>query len=724
MNINTVLKTLNQNDAYQIKFNFPNKYYVCLETGNNIFHLLAMVETLFDRYSYLIDELINDNGVDINKLNLKNRNCIHEALKYSNYKFIKYVMTLNKFNLVQLDINNFTPFTWACFRGNIDIIILILENGGEYKSGDLSYISCDKLRSSVSKILINREKIKYNIHIGDGNMPDDYDFRIYKEDDFILESDIIASGTYGYVRVAVDIKTGNKCILKTFKSNINYTFSTSEIRDIMILKHLKPNKHVVNIYGILIDKYNNIYIVMEKLIGIVDNLLYDIYKVKDDNKRIEMFRNLLYHCIKCVDGNSKAGVIHCDVKNDNLMINEKGEVKFIDYGFSYYLGISPFVNNINKKIHNGEYLAKDGVSENNQDISYFDENGNVILTIKKDYTGLNLDISSLAIMFILNITKYKDLCFTHKNKMYVNNKKFWKLTDEHHSSILYFFGSEMTNILYLMLEVDSNIRPTAKELLALPFFGGTSLTIPKDIKIKNVKFSTNKNNNLFNYYNTITKENYIRSGFVYFDEILDHWKDENISILNVDIPELKSIFSLLRETTINYNISTDALFNTIYYINSCVNRDLTDEITPLRINDFIDNKDISLYILSQYSNLYDDSEFEKDILIIEMSKANNIILNNENLEIYKNKVQDLANKIRSDTYFYKMIPTMFYVGYIKFILQYIIESSNKINNICTNLTMNIYNEITSKSNFQNDITIGEFIINIYKNTENNIKIYF
>lgn len=715
----TILSNIDADDLVEINGGFKNFNYIGKNTKNTYLHLLAIFSSNFSLYKDLILRIIDNNLIDVNSLNIKGRSCIHEAFKYSNYEFIKLIIKKTNINLSHKDINNHSPFCWACYRGDISMIIFILENGGSFEEGDLSYISNNSLRNQISKILIYK-RIDYKQMINDDEMPEDYEFKIYRESDFIFENRIIAEGSFGSIIIATDKNTGGKRILKKFKNDYTYSFLSDEIRDIIFLKNLKRNKHVVQLYGIFLIN-DDIYMVMEHLLVNIESVIEYNFYLDDIEERRKKFKKLLLETIKCVDANSQIGLIHCDTKSNNMMINDKGTVKYIDYGFSYYLGISPFVNNINKRIHIGTYLIDDGVKKDNQLTEYYDNKGNLLFKINKNYTSYNIDILSVAYMFISEIIGYSNKHFTHKGILYSREEKSNICTNVNHyeRKIEEIFGTEIKNILYSMLEIDSSIRPMAKELINLPFFNERILNIPKNFELTDINFNDTFMN-LYDPYNTINMKNYIRIGFIYFDDIKNHWKNKSIETICIKNNNLFKIFGNLKDLTFKYKICTDALFNTIYYIISCINRNERNTESPFSINDIIKNKNISMYILLQYSNLYDDSSFNIDGLFIEVTKDESLT----KIQFEKN-CQKLANKIKADINFYNMTPTMFYVGYIKFILQYITKNLSRIKLLYKNLTERIYENITTYGKFEdNSITIEKLVIDSYNSLPEKFDLIF
>lgn len=77
---------------------------------------------------------------------------------------------------------------------------------------------------------------------------------------------------------------------------------------------------------------NNIFICMEFVEG--QNLLnYITREGMEESSAREIFRQLLKAVYFC----RKNSVIHGDVKLENILLTEKGELKLIDFGFSHFV---------------------------------------------------------------------------------------------------------------------------------------------------------------------------------------------------------------------------------------------------------------------------------------------------------------------------------------------------------------------------------------------------
>jgi serine/threonine protein kinase len=112
-----------------------------------------------------------------------------------------------------------------------------------------------------------------------------------------------------------------------------------EVQLMMRLKH--PN--IVSIYQV-IESENECYIVMEHAKG----ELSDYIAVRDHLMETEA-RTLFRQLVSAIDHCHQAGVIHRDLKLENLLISEKGEVLVSDFGLGRGYNHQTILSEANKK---------------------------------------------------------------------------------------------------------------------------------------------------------------------------------------------------------------------------------------------------------------------------------------------------------------------------------------------------------------------------------------
>lgn len=712
-----------KNGKYDIK-------YVGQNTKNCLLHIIAIYVDLFEEIK---DRLIELKLLSINFENNKKRTCIHLALKNNNYKFIDYV--LGNFeqrpDFYVKDIKNMTMLDWAIYKKSDKYIYDFLKIGAPFEERTIEIARINRVEDNfIQEVLLN---VLNNTKNFTNDYEEDFEFKIFKKEDFD-DLRVATSGSYGSVFIGYD-KNGKKYAIKRFDKKLDGFLSDDKIREIVFLNFLKNSEHIVKIYGIFFDDVKNMFLVEECLERDLHEQISIIKRIKDGDETINQLKKTLFQCLLCVEENSKYGIIHCDTKSNNLMIDITGKIKYIDYGLSNYLGISPLVTNINKIIHNGYYLAQDGCGDNLL-TKYFDYDQNLLFEIERGYLGINLDIPSVAIIFI-GIICYKYTgeggFFYYDGNLYSNLKKTNEgfavnLNIPLKEVIIDKFGYDFANVFFSMLEVNQNIRKTSKELIESPFFQGMGqIEFPRNLpltEILNIQTDGESKFSKFNhnFYNSINSKNYIKEGFIYYDEIITRNYNNEFEI-KVLPPRIKKIFKNF-VFLISYNLDKipfngDALFSTLYYFY---------DLMKIINNKFLESEEnitlTLLMILFQYSKLFDKNFNYSYTTMIGYYKF--LFNKNVNTEKIKKFFDLVFVHILNDINFYNFRPTMLYFGYIKFILQLIIVDESIISDILIKFNNNlisilIQDEVEFNLN-PGKYKISQLISHAYNNVENRIQI--
>lgn len=702
------MSSLTNEEKEAIKSNFKDINFVDKITGNNALHLLAMFKEVDEKTLNIYLHILKD------KINVKNndkKNPTVIAVQYSNIRFLNQVEVLIKEGLTVINMDekikeNKTLFSYACSTSNYDVIIKVLEMGASFNKDDLGYIKNKDVFSDMTMIFLNG---KYNdIRYKDIN--DSFlEFKIYNLDDFEIKGEI-GSGSFG---TAINVRnklTGIECVLKKFKienndPNEEKIFLTDDsIKDIIFLRTLnRHNEAAAKIYGIIFSGVDY-YIVMEKLDRtFIENL--KLFKENSNNrdKYISFIKKILKECLICIDRNSDAGFIHCDLKGNNMMIDGKGKAKFIDYGFSSFLGISPASKLINHTIHTGSYVTRDG-SRENVSREYIIDSYKV--KIEKGYIGFNYDVASLGLMFIQCLFGYYRF-ISHNGKIYIGEKDvdvFYK-NESITEGLIKNYGKEISDILTEMIEVNPNIRKSTKEFLNYPIFGATNKLIIPNLEITYIDNDESSEYiemedyiilniiNNFVLYNTVTQKNYKRCGFNNYDGIIETYKNDKF-YLPKDNPNIL----LAKNFIIKNNIvdSLDCIFNAISVFNELNYKDIIpkDE-TEYFYTYFIQN------IIRFYRLIYDDASHTPIKLF------QNFYKKNKPTEFEKFTDENNKNMLTQEFLitldnFYNLKPIMSFYGYIKFILQTVCTDPKSIVRDCHGMIYNLFKIIGGNS----DLDVG------------------
>ena len=143
----------------------------------------------------------------------------------------------------------------------------------------------------------------------------------------------LGEGAYGAVYLCHDTRTGKLVAVKRSKAlESGEGFTISELREINILKELsrQENSSICQLVDCFQLPNNSLCVVMEYLSG---GSLSDILK-HDVLFRPEHLKNLFLQITKAVQQLHVNFVMHRDLKPDNMIFSEDGQLKLIDFGMA------------------------------------------------------------------------------------------------------------------------------------------------------------------------------------------------------------------------------------------------------------------------------------------------------------------------------------------------------------------------------------------------------
>jgi tRNA A-37 threonylcarbamoyl transferase component Bud32 len=148
--------------------------------------------------------------------------------------------------------------------------------------------------------------------------------------DFYSIGKVLGEGAYGKVLNATHIMTGQKVAVKTFEKAklVDLVARKRVSREIRILKYL-DHPNIVQLFEV-IDQPQRRYIIMEFAAG------GDLCKYVRDCKRLSenechrIFCQILSGLAHC----HAKGIVHRDIKLDNILLDSNKNVKIVDFGFS------------------------------------------------------------------------------------------------------------------------------------------------------------------------------------------------------------------------------------------------------------------------------------------------------------------------------------------------------------------------------------------------------
>jgi len=747
MNNDELFLTLDKLDQEFYLHDYPDTNYYGINTGNNILHIASYIGDNFLKYSDEFTIFINNNKGVINQKNNKKRPPISEAIIRLNFKFAMFLLDFDEID-VNIKSDDWNILKLAFNRNNLEISEKLINMGANYSVGDIRKITDNEVKSKVVDILLKKKPITDKISNVD-------EMKLFKREDFVEEEGSSAgSGTYGDTTITYIKDSGKKCIIKKFKKGSEYFLDNSAIKDIAFLNSLKRKSTTVDILGIYVDKDNIISMVLEYL-KFNTREYFELLRVKGDSpERRKIYKELLYSLLITSKANSDVGIIHCDTKDDNIMIDEYGNVKFIDYGISSYLGISPYNDLVNHRIHIGSYLAYDGF-KSNRTATFIDDDDNRI-EYKSSVVGLNIDLSSIVTIFLWGIRdnghSYYSNIFTHDNKIYNNSKvikikennindKIILTEDETYGVSLAMeslYDDEMIEIFKNMLEIDASKRKSSSDLLLDPYFKelhksnnmSDKIDITDKIDMTLLPHKMIDNNEILSNYNSITDN--IDMLLPNVDNIIDYWSIQKPDMLNKNNNITYDIALLFNENNINLDCFFNAVFYMYHYFNNDKNYlDLYSEINNdenlttiekynkheelriktnnfTRVNKINTKNNILLFTcIAQYESVFSSSKFE----IVELYHIYREYNSTIDLKKFTVEVNKYLEKIKGTLRLYTIKPVMLYFGYIKLILQMTIiepEIILRLINNCIENTIKVFIELDCS-----DYTIFDVVIACY-----------
>ena len=140
----------------------------------------------------------------------------------------------------------------------------------------------------------------------------------------------LGKGTYGSVHNYKGSETGYKAIKK-----IGVGFITEVIREITVLVNLN-HSNIVKIFDVFsINKH--VYIVMEKMEMDLSRLIKNCFMKR------ELIDSYSYQLLRSIAFCHANGIIHRDVKPENILVDRKGTLKLADFGIAR-IGLAKYKN--------------------------------------------------------------------------------------------------------------------------------------------------------------------------------------------------------------------------------------------------------------------------------------------------------------------------------------------------------------------------------------------
>ena len=268
--------------------------------------------------------------------------------------------------------------------------------------------------------------------------------------------EVIGEGNFGTVRLATQIKIGEKLAIKIInKNNIKKKSDIVRIKkEISILKKIR-HKNIIQIYEVM-ESNQNVYIAMENCEG------KELFEYIIKNKRLKELEacRLFRQLINGVDYIHSQGIIHRDLKPENILLDENMDIKISDFGLSTFFS-------------QGEYLSTPCGTPNYAPPE---------MLIGQQYDGELSDIWSCGIILYTMLTGSLP-CAESKETIILN-----KIVSNQYI-IPTYLSKGAIDLLSCMLEPDYLKRIKIKDIIKHPWFNKVKNQLTPGIDIKNNEYT-------------------------------------------------------------------------------------------------------------------------------------------------------------------------------------------------------------------------------------------
>ncbi|KAF9430729.1 Cyclin-dependent kinase 3 [Podila epigama] len=147
----------------------------------------------------------------------------------------------------------------------------------------------------------------------------------------------IGEGTYGVVYKATERVTGRVVAMKKIRlENEDEGVPSTAIREISLLKELR-HEHIVQLLDIIHEE-NKLFLVFEYL-NLDLKKYMDTVHTNDGGLPLDQVKEYMYQLIRGVEFCHARRILHRDLKPQNLLIDEKRNLKLADFGLARAFGI-------------------------------------------------------------------------------------------------------------------------------------------------------------------------------------------------------------------------------------------------------------------------------------------------------------------------------------------------------------------------------------------------
>ncbi|XP_055501036.1 hormonally up-regulated neu tumor-associated kinase homolog A [Leucoraja erinacea] len=249
----------------------------------------------------------------------------------------------------------------------------------------------------------------------------------------------LGEGSFAKVREGLHVLTGEKVAVKVIdkKKAKKDSYVTKNLRREGQIHQMIRHPNITQLLDIL-ETENSYYLVMELCIG--GNLMHKMY----DRKILEEteVRRYIRQLTLAVEHLHRAGVVHRDLKIENLLLDEENNIKLIDFGLSNCAGILGYSDPFSTQCGSPAYAAPE-------------------LLARKKY-GPKVDIWSIGVNTYAMLTG--TLPFTVEP--FSLRALHQKMVDKDLNPLPVHLSSAAINFLLSLLEPDPIKRPNIQQVLS------------------------------------------------------------------------------------------------------------------------------------------------------------------------------------------------------------------------------------------------------------------
>ncbi|XP_059824657.1 hormonally up-regulated neu tumor-associated kinase homolog A isoform X1 [Hypanus sabinus] len=261
----------------------------------------------------------------------------------------------------------------------------------------------------------------------------------------------LGEGSFAKVREGLHVLTGEKVAVKVIdkKKAKKDSYVTKNLRREGQIHQMIRHPNITQLLDIL-ETENSYYLVMELCTG--GNLMHKMYdkKILEEAEARRYIRQLTL----AVEHLHRAGVVHRDLKIENLLLDEENNIKLIDFGLSNCAGILGYSDPFSTQCGSPAYAAPE-------------------LLARKKY-GPKVDIWSIGVNTYAMLTG--TLPFTVEP--FSLRALHQKMVDKDLNPLPVHLSSAAINFLLSLLEPDPIKRPNIQQVLSDHWLNDDSSGIP------------------------------------------------------------------------------------------------------------------------------------------------------------------------------------------------------------------------------------------------------